>query len=42
VIFNPGDASEEERQGGEPKKAACLGVHFHSPIRKGQRSGCPL
>jgi hypothetical protein len=27
VIFNPGDACEEERQGAEPNKAACLGVH---------------
>jgi hypothetical protein len=29
AIFNPGEAREEERHGGEQNKAArCFGVHF--------------
>ena len=39
--FCPGGACAEQRQSGEQRKVECLGLHFRSPIRKGQRLGCP-
>jgi hypothetical protein len=42
AIFEPGEASKEERHGGERNEAARFGVHFCCRFRKGQRSGCPL
>src|SRR5262245_35203348 len=37
----PSGDCAEQRQEGEQSKVERLGVHSHSPIRKGQRPGCP-
>jgi hypothetical protein len=42
VIFNPSDASEEERKGGEQSKAARFGVHFRSQLERGSDQAAPL
>ncbi len=42
AIFNPGEACEEERHGGERNKAARFGVHFRSDLERGSDQAAPL